>query len=282
MELNSNTTVILGSSGQLGSALCKLLPEARGIDLDTYSLGITEAFPFNDTKVIINAAAYTNVDGAETPEGKVLAWQINATGLQKLIGQVKAINPIIVHVSSDYVFDGSKRGEYLETDLFCPLSVYGSSKAAGDLVISEYDKHYILRTSWLIGVGKNFVRTMLDVARKGINPSVVNDQIGRLTFTEELTNAIVHLLNTSAPFGTYNLTGSGAPVSWADVTSEIYKLAGLNNKVTGITTAEYFKDKPSSAKRPLNSVLNLEKIQQVGFTPKDWQEGLKDYLANLS
>lgn len=282
MELNNNTTVIIGSSGQLGSALCKLLPEARGIDFDTYSLGTSETFPFNDTQVIINAAAYTDVDGAETAEGKVLAWQINAVGLQKLIGQVKVNNPIIVHISTDYVFDGSKSGEYLETDAFCPLSVYGSTKAAGDLVISEYDRHYILRTSWLIGAGKNFVRTMLEVAQKGINPSVVNDQIGRLTFTKELTNAIVHLLTTSAPFGTYNLTGSGTPASWADVTREIYKLAGLNNTVTGISTEEYYKDKPTSAKRPLNSVLNLDKIQKAGFTPKDWQEGLKDYLANLS
>src|SRR5690606_10315692 len=123
------------------------------------------------------------------------------------------------------------------------------------------DNYYILRTSWVIGEGKNFVRTMLELGQKGINPSVVSDQVGRLTFTSELVRAIDHLLTSKSPFGTYNVSNDGEPTSWADITREIFSLASLPNTVTDTSTAEYYKDKENIAPRPLQSTLDLSKIK---------------------
>lgn len=277
MDINNPSTIILGAGGQLSNSLAKVLPNATIVGLDTYDFTKKNTYDFSNCKLIINAAAYTNVDGAETQEGRGLAWQINATALKDLIQEIISVDPIVVHISSDYVFDGTKEGLYTEEDKLCPLGVYAQSKAAGDLVISSYTKHYILRTSWLIGEGKNFVNTMVSVAEKGINPSVVSDQIGRLSFTDELTRVIIHLLNISAPFGIYNYSGEGVPVSWADITRKIYEIKNFFNKVTNITTEEYFKGK-AAAPRPLNSKLDLSKLKSTGFVPKNWEESLKEYL----
>src|SRR5690606_29877638 len=122
----------------------------------------------------------------------------------------------LVHVSSDYVFDGT-RSVHDETEPFSPLGVYGQTKAAGDMLVATVPEHYIVRTSWVIGDGTNFVRTMASLADRGVNPSVVADQVGRLTFAADLAAGIVHLLDTRAPYGTYNLTSDGKPQSWADV-----------------------------------------------------------------
>src|SRR5205823_5748771 len=130
-------------------------------------------------------------------------------------------NLTIVHVSTDYVFDGTQT-PHLETEPFAPLGVYAQSKAAGDIAVSTTVKHYILRISWLIGDGSNFVRAMMSLAAKNISPKVVNDQVGRLTFTNTLVDAIEHLLQTKAAFGTYNLSQDGEPASWAAITREIF------------------------------------------------------------
>ena len=122
-----------------------------------------------------------------------------------------------MHISSDYVFDGTATRPYREDDPVAPLGVYGQTKAAGDQIVATVPRHYIVRTSWVIGDGRNFVRTMLSLAARGIDPSVVNDQYGRLTFTSELARAIRHLIETRAPYGTYNVTGSGSVTSWADI-----------------------------------------------------------------
>ncbi len=277
MDINNPSTIILGAGGQLSNSLAKVLPNATILGLDSYDFTKKNNYDFSNCKLIINAAAYTNVDGAETQEGRSLAWQINATALKDLLQEIISVNPIVVHISSDYVFDGTKEGLYTEEDKLCPLGVYAQSKAAGDLVISSYTKHYILRTSWLIGEGKNFVNTMVSVAEKGINPSVVSDQIGRLSFTDELARVIIHLLNISAPFGIYNYSGEGVPASWADITRKIYEIKNFSNKVTNITTEEYFKGK-AAAPRPLNSKLDLSKLKSTGFVPKNWEESLKEYL----
>jgi dTDP-4-dehydrorhamnose 3,5-epimerase len=160
--------------------------------------------------------------------------------------------------------------------------VYGESKAAGDAVASTLPKHYILRTSWVIGEGKNFVRTMLELGQKGINPSVVADQVGRLTFTSTLVAAIDHLLSKQAPFGTYNVSNEGESASWADVTRAIFTEAGYANTVTDTTTAEYYAGKEGIAPRPLQSTLDLAKIKATGFAPHDWHEDLKDYIKRES
>ncbi len=276
----SSNIFIVGANGQLGTALRQQYPEARFADID--ELDITdkksvEAFDWSGIEVLINAAAYTNVDGAETAEGRVAAWKVNAEAMGHLTHPVWRQKMTIVHISTDYVFDGSQ-SEHSEDETFSPLSSYGASKAAGDLLIMQLDKYYLVRTSWVVGEGKNFVRTMLEVGKKGVSPTVVSDQVGRLTFTSELVRAIDHLLTTRAPFGTYNLTNSGQPASWADVTRQIFADAGYDLEVTDTTTEEYYQGKDNFAPRPLNSTLKLDKIDATGFKPRDWKEDLKAYI----
>lgn len=279
--MDQSKILIIGANGQLGLALKAQYPEAQTVDID--ELDITDkksvdSYDWSKVDIVLNAAAYTNVDGAETPEGRVAAWKVNATAVKNLTYAFWQNNlSVIVHISSDYVFDGTQK-EHLENELFSPLSVYGASKAAGDLLVSQVDKHYILRTSWVIGEGKNFVRTMLGLGQNGVAPAVVDDQIGRLTFTSEIVRAIDHLLKTKAEFGTYNITNSGESVSWADVTRQIFSEAGFELQVAGTTTEEYFKDKTGIAPRPLNSSLALSKIQSTGFESRDWKDDLKDYI----
>lgn len=279
--MDEASILIVGANGQLGKALQNKYPGARALDIDALDISSSEAveaFDWSNTKIILNAAAYTNVDGAETPEGRVIAWSANAQAVRNLCAASLVHDLTLVHISTDYVFDGTKQ-PHTETEAYSPLSVYGASKAAGDIAVSLLLKHYILRTSWVIGDGKNFVRTMLELGAKGIHPTVVDDQIGRLTFTSTLVAAIDHLLTSSATCGTYNITNSGENVSWADITREIYKLAKLPNTVTGTSTADYFAGKTGIAPRPLNSTLDLAKITSAGFTPVDWKKDLAAYIA---
>ena len=276
----SSKIFITGANGQLGTALREKYPQA--VYADVQELDITdqhsvEAFDWSSVEIIINAAAYTNVDGAETIEGRIESWKINATAIDYLARIANKHNILLVHISTDYVFDGRKN-EHNEDEPFSPLSVYGASKAAGDLLAAQVDKHYILRTSWVIGEGKNFVRTMLDLAQKGINPSVVSDQVGLLTFTNELVRAIDHLLHEKPSYGTYNVTNGGDSVSWADVARLAYQYAGLSNTITDVSTEEYFKGKTGIAPRPKNSTLNLQKLQATGFISNDWKDELKKYV----
>lgn len=276
----SKDIFIIGAGGQLGKALQAKYPEAKAIShdmLDITDKQAVEKFDWSGVSVILNAAAYTNVDGAETDEGRALAWAVNADGVANLVAAAAHYNALLVHISTDYVFDG-QQNPHSEDEAFAPLSAYGASKAAGDIAVSLAPKFYILRTSWVIGEGKNFVRTMLELGKKGINPTVVSDQIGRLTFTSELVKAIDHLLKTKPRLGTYNVSDDGESVSWADITRAIFKEAGYSNTVTNTTTAEYFAGKTGAAPRPLKSTLDLAKIQATGFTSTDWRDELKKYV----
>ena len=278
--MNDSEIIIIGANGQLGRALQAKYPGARALDSD--ALDITdktavESFNWSGVRYILNAAGYTNVDGAETPEGRVAAWKVNALALKNITHIAWGEDITVVHISSDYVFDGTNEN-HTEDEPLSPLSVYGASKAAGDIITSQLDKYYILRATWVIGEGKNFVRTMLGLGEKGIAPTVVADQIGRLTFTSELVRIIDHLLSTNAPFGTYNATNGGEPASWAEVAREIFELASFNVTVTDTTTAEYFASKPGSAPRPLNSIMNLDKLHDTGFSSRDWHADLKEYV----
>ena len=280
--MDNSSIFIVGANGQLGTALRAQYPGSQFADiseLDITNRESVDSFDWSGIKVILNAAAFTNVDGAETPEGRVASWSVNASAVANLARVARKHDITLLHISSDYVFDGTKE-PHMEDELFSPLSVYGASKAAGDLVVSQLDKHYILRTTWVIGEGKNFVRTMLGVAEKGISPTVVADQIGRLTFTGELVRAIDFLLTKNASFGTYNVTNSGPLASWADITRQIFSLAGYNNlTVTDTTTAEYFAGKEGIAPRPLGSDMSLEKLHKTGFESRNWQDELKAYIA---
>jgi dTDP-4-dehydrorhamnose 3,5-epimerase len=279
--LDDSTFLIVGANGQLGQALQAQYPDAR--TADTEELDITDAeavrnYDWSGITVIFNAAAFTNVDGAESPEGKKAAWAVNADGVANLAKAAADHDIILIHISTEYVFDGTK-SPHKEDEPASPLSEYGKSKATGDEQAAKAPKHYIVRVSWLIGEGPNFVRTMLGLGQKGVSPKVVSDQVGRLTFTTELVRGINHLLAVKAPYGTYNLTNSGEPVSWADVTREIFKDAGFSDlTVTDTTTEEYFADKPEAAKRPLQSTLALDKIETTGFKPTDWREDLTQYV----
>ncbi len=280
MTMDDKHIVIIGARGQLGLALKAQYPKAIAVDSDELDITDTAAvqnFDWSGATTIINAAAYTNVDGAETPEGRVVCWNVNAVGVRNLTAAAIAHDLTIFHISSEYVFDGTQ-APHTEDEPLSPLGVYANTKAAGDVAVSLAPKHYLLRTSWVIGEGKNFVRTMLGLGQKGIAPTVVGDQIGRLTFTSELVRAIDHFLQTTPAYGTYNISNSGDSVSWADVTREIFKDAGYDLTVTDTSTAEYFAAKPEASPRPLQSTMDLSKIESTGFTPRDWREDLAAYI----
>ena len=269
--------LITGANGQLGTALRRIYPFAQCVDTAEFDITDEAAYTsleWSDYGVIINAAAFTKVDDSEKPEFREVAWRVNAQAVAKLANVATKHRITIVHVSSDYVFDGTKE-VHDEEEVFSPLNVYGASKAAGDIAVASAPQHYLIRTSWVIGEGANFVKTMAGLAERGVSPSVVDDQIGRPTFTVDLANGIKHLLETHAPYGTYNLTNDGKTTSWADIAKAVYDQTGHDpDQVGGVSTAVYFADKPEAAKRPLQSTLSLDKIKSAGFEPRDWQEAL--------
>lgn len=272
---------IVGANGQLGRALHNKYPKAQSADIDELDITNAESvknFAWSGIKVIINAAAYTNVDGAETPEGEKVAWAVNDQAVSNLAAVAREKDLLLVHISTAYVFDGKKK-TYTENDMPNPLGVYAKSKAAGDEKVSKAPKHYIVRTDSVIGDGKNFARTMLDLAAKGVAPTVVADQFIRPTFTPVLVDAIAFLLDQAAPFGIYNVTNEGDVVSWANFCRAIFQEAKIDLPVTDTTFSEYFSSKTGVAPRPLNSVLDLSKIEALGFQPHDWHEDLQTYIT---
>jgi dTDP-4-dehydrorhamnose reductase len=273
--------LVLGAGGQVGRALVAALPDAtalRHADLDIADAA-DAGIDWAAYDTVVNAAAYTDVDGAETDEGRAAAWRANATGPAALAAICREHGATLVHLSTEYVFDGRATQPYHEDAPVAPLSAYGASKAAGDLVAQTVERHYLVRPTWVVGEGRNFVRTVLGLAEKGVEPAVVADQIGRPTFATDLAAAIVHLVASEAPHGSYHVTGGGDPASWADVARAIYELAGHSDlRVTDTTTAEYFADKPHAARRPLNSVLDLSRAAAAGVELPDWRERLADYV----
>ncbi len=278
--------LVIGAAGQLGRALRAEYGDASHIEyadraeLDLTSPGLESARRWREYDTVINAAAYTAVDLAETAEGRADAWAANVTGVGALATVAAANGITLVHVSSDYVFDGTKASGYTEDDAIAPLGVYGQTKAAGDALVATVPRHYIVRTSWVIGEGGNFVRTMASLAGRGIDPKVVDDQVGRLTFTDDIARGIRHLLSVQAPYGVYNLTGGGAAESWADIARRVFDITGNDPaRVTPVSTEEYFRSATGPvAPRPRNSVLDTTKIERAGFTPTDAGEALVRYL----
>ena len=271
-------TLILGGNGQLGRALGAVFSDADRVDIDRLDLAdpaAVAAWPWAEYDVVLNAAAWTDVDGAETPEGRRAAWLANAVVPATLARLAIEHRHTLVHISSDYVFDGT-RDAWTETDGFAPLGVYGQSKAAGDVAVSVVPRHYLIRTSWVVGDGKNFVATMAGLAARGISPSVVDDQIGRLTHTSNLAAAIKHLLDVHAPYGTYNCTDAGDPVTWAQIAKTVFAAHGRNpDDVTEVTTAQYYAGKTGIAPRPAHSVLDLTKLQATGYVVPVYQTGAR-------
>lgn len=282
VPMKPRSTVIVGASGQLGSALVAEFPDAHALtrtELDLTEI-TDESFDWASVGVVINATAYTAVDKAETPSGRVDAWDTNVTGLAKLVDICRRHHITLVHVSTDYVFDGEFIGEATEAHPVAPLNVYGVTKAAGDVLVSTLPRHFIIRTSWVIGDGSNFVSTMRRLANSGVNPSVINDQTGRLSFTFELARAIHHLIDSEADTGTYNVTSTGPASTWFEIAREVFRLSDHDEtRVSATTSAEYAagnRDKGIDvAVRPRNSMLDLTKIRETGFEPTDWREQLE-------
>ncbi|WP_249666168.1 sugar nucleotide-binding protein [Nocardioides faecalis] len=279
-------TLIIGARGQLGRALAPLFPGATLVDLDELDLtapAALAAWPWRDYELVLNAAAYTAVDQAETTEGRAVCWAANAAAPAALARIAAEHHLTLVHYSTDYVFEGSDvEGGHREDEPFAPLGVYGQSKAAGDLAVATAPRHYVLRTSWVIGEGHNFVRTMAKLAADGVDPVVVDDQVGRLTFTSDLAAATHHLVSTGAPFGTYNATNTGAARSWADYARSVFTLTGHDPARVGTTsTAAYAEGRSPWAPRPLHSTLNLDKLTASGFRPRDADDALGAYLREL-
>lgn len=280
-------TLVVGANGQLGRALRGLLAGRDDVefatrsDLDVQIEGLADARRWSDYSTIINAAAYTEVDGAESADGRRLAWAVNVSGVRRLAELARDHGITLVHVSSDYVFDGSKDAAYTEDDPIAPLGVYGQTKAAGEVAAALATRHYILRTSWVVGDGANFVRTMASLAKRGIDPSVVDDQRGRLTFANELAAGILHLLDSRPAYGVYNLSNAGEPATWADIARAVFQITGNEpSRVTGVSTSEYFANAERMvAPRPRNSVLGLHKIEATGFRPVPMMQALTEYLA---
>ncbi|WP_076464013.1 sugar nucleotide-binding protein [Actinomyces mediterranea] len=287
-EARGARVLVTGANGQLGRELMSQLPAAgftaTGVDLPDVDISSREQmdrFAWSQFDIVINAAAWTNVDGAETPEGRRAAWRANATGPANLARVCADRGLTLVHISSEYTFDGTAQ-IHTEDEDPSPLGVYGQSKAGGDAAVAATPKHYLVRTSWVVGDGKNFAKTMFSLAQRGISPSVVADQTGRLTFTKDLAAGIIHLLTCSAEYGTYNLSGEGPVVSWCDVASRVFELAGRDaTDVTPVSTEEYFAGQEGIAPRPLNSALDLSKIESTGFTPGDSMQRLDDYVRTL-
>ena len=283
--MHGKRTLVLGANGQLGRALQGLYRGEAGVDFLTRTeldLAAPDPFAgidFSRYDTVINAAAYTSVDAAETPAGRAAAWAVNATAVAMLARACTEHRATLVQLSSDYVFDGTVT-VHGEDEPLSPLGVYGQSKAAGDTAAATTPRHYLLRTSWVIGEGSNFVNTMAALAARGIEPQVVNDQHGRLTFTEDLAAAIHHLLTTGAPHGTYNISNTGPVQTWADIAADTYELLGHpRTMVTGIPAAQYFADKPNAAPRPTHSTLNLSKLQHTGYTPPPAHQRLAQHLS---
>jgi len=275
--------VVCGAGGMLATDVIEVLSQAghetTGLtidDLDITSLGaVRKTIAEIKPDLVFNAAAFTNVDGCESEPD--LAYLVNAVGPRNLAIAAEEAGAALVHISTDYVFDGAGSKPYREYDPVNPQSVYGKSKLDGEIMVRNHcSHHYIVRTAWLFGVhGNNFVRTMLRLAGEKDVLTVVNDQQGSPTFTWDLAEAIVELIQ-SRSYGTYHLTNSGA-CTWFDFTKEILLQAGLKQvRVEPVTTE--LLSRP--ANRPKYSVMDNFMWRMDGRTPlRSYQEALKDYLS---
>jgi len=275
--------MIVGAKGQLGQELQRLLKELDwSFDaLDVTALDITDKAAVSvkvaelKPEVILDAAAYTAVDKAED-EGKELNWKVNVDGTKNLAEVAAESDTKLIYISTDYVFDGTKQTEYLEDDPKNPKNEYGRAKWAGEqAVVSSSAKAYIVRTSWVFGeFGHNFVFTMQNLAKTHDKLTVVNDQLGRPTWTRTLAEFMVHLLNVEAPYGTYQLSNDGQ-ATWYEFAKEILK--NTNVEVVPVTSAEF----PQKAYRPKHSVMSLDKSKSTGFSIPTWQDALRLFLKSM-
>lgn len=275
--------IVTGSNGQLGRAIGQQYAgstEYELINTDVDELDITNIDKVMEFArsiqpyAIINCAAYTAVEACETQED--LAFRINAIGPRNLSIAAAETGAKLMHVSTDYVFGGNGNRPYRETDPVDPQGAYGRTKLAGENFVREFsERHYIVRTAWLYGDGKNFVRTMLRLAQTNDKVRVVNDQIGSPTSAVQLAGAIAYLIATEN-YGLFHGTCEG-DCSWAQFAEEIFRLAGKKTVVEGITSEEY----GAAVKRPAYSVLENYMLKMTtDFMFADWHDAIAEYLKN--
>ena len=293
--------LITGCNGQLGNELQKQLSKGHSepgdipsqlknsevipIDIDTLDLSEADAvmtfIQEHRPDIIFNCAAYTNVDGCET--NTETAYKANAIGPKNLAVAAKAVNAKLVHVSTDYVFDGKANGELPrdETDTPNPISAYGSTKLAGENFVQENcEKYFIVRTAWLYSYyGKNFVKTIVNAGKKYGALEVVNDQYGNPTNATDLAHVLLQLAVTEN-YGIYHCTGEGV-CSWYGFAREIIALSGVQATVTPCTSQEYKTKHPESADRPAWSALENRKLKDtIGNPMRHWKEALTCFFEH--
>ncbi|WP_202975202.1 dTDP-4-dehydrorhamnose reductase [Vallitalea guaymasensis] len=272
--------MIIGVNGQLGHDAVKLLsPYHKIVGLDKDTLDITNFIELQNRiteirpELIINCAGYTNVDDCEINYES--AYNTNAQGCYNLALIAKKYDCILVHISTDYVFDGEKDEPYIESDLPNPINIYGSSKLLGETIITTISpKYFILRTSWLYGThGNNFVKTILRLSETKEVISVVNDQIGTPTYTIDLINVFSKLIKTNA-YGIYHISNEGR-CSWYEFAKKIIKLTNKETTIIPITTNQSKR----KADRPHYSVLENSMLKhRFGYTLRNWEEALTEFL----
>lgn len=287
------TTILLfGAGGQLGQEIIARAPafkiavsacsrlQADIADREMVAAAIGAANP----GLVVNAAAYTKVDKAESEPGE--AHRVNTTGAEVVAEACATAGIPLIHFSTDYVFDGKKPSPYTESDSTAPLSVYGVSKLAGEKAVrTRHNKHVILRTSWVYGTyGANFLKTMLRLAGERDELKIVADQRGSPTCTRDLADAVLQLtpqLLDGAPWGTYHFSGEGE-ATWFQFAEEIFRVRekwiGSRPKLVPITTAEY----PTAARRPLNSVLDNNLFRATfRLKARPWRDAARDMVDKL-
>ncbi|MFN3940395.1 MAG: dTDP-4-dehydrorhamnose reductase, partial [Chitinophagales bacterium] len=276
------TILVTGANGQLGNEIKVLSPKFPDyhfvfVDVDVLDITLANAvdsfFDKHPVAVCINCAAYTAVDKAE--EDKETAYAVNVTGVENLANACQRYNAILVHISTDFVFNGKATVPYAVNTNPDPLSIYGQTKADGESrAIMLNEKTFLIRTSWVYSAfGHNFVKTMIRLGKEKTELNVVKDQIGRPTYAADLAAFILHLISIDQlpEYGIYHFANNGM-CSWAQLAEAVMHNYGLNCKVNPITTAQY----PTPAKRPAYSVLNLDSAASVSGVPlMDWEISLK-------
>lgn len=283
MLQNKMTVLVTGVKGQLGHDVVNELEKrghkAIGVDIDEMDITdaasvekvITEAAP----DAVIHCAAYTAVDAAE--DNVDLCRRVNAEGTENIAKVCKALDCKMMYISTDYVFNGQGERPWEPDDEREPLNVYGQTKYEGELAVEQLEKFFIVRIAWVFGVnGKNFIKTMLNLGKTRDSLTVVADQIGSPTYTFDLARLLVDMIETEK-YGRYHATNEGL-CSWYEFACEIFRQAGMNVKVTPVTSDQY----PAKAKRPMNSRMDKSKLQENGFERlPSWQDALGRYLKEL-
>lgn len=276
--------LVTGVKGQLGYDVVKDLKkrghEPIGVDREEMDLmnndAIREFIMNTRPEAIIHCAAYTAVDKAE--EEVEICYQVNAEATKVIAECAKELDITLIYISTDYVFDGTKEGDYVETDLPNPINVYGASKLLGEQYVQQLlEKYYIVRISWVFGEnGNNFIKTMRRLGAERDELNIIHDQVGSPTYTADLAPLLVDMMETDK-YGIYHATNEGF-CSWYEFANEIFKQSGIEVKTNPITTDQY----PTAAKRPMNSRMSKQKLTKHNFNKlKVWENAIEHYLKEL-